>query len=222
MAFPYIPSGGLIQTAFNQFRKSIPTKVDSSTLKKLGIASSNEGAIINILKFIGVIDDENNKTAEGGKLFTQHEDSKFQSQLSKLLKISYSELFDLHGDSGWKLDRDSLISFFRGADETSAVTGARQAITFQTLAALAAKRDETVTSRTQSGSRQPKGSKAKASKKVGSPKIVTTSNLEGQLSGGADFGLTVRVEINLPANGSEATYDNIFKSIRKNLLDGRP
>ncbi len=220
MAFPYIPSGGLIQTAFNQFRKSIPAKVDSSTLKKLGIASSNEGAIINILKFIGVIDDENNKTAEGGKLFTQHEDAKFQSQLSKLLKASYSELFELHGDTGWKLDRDSLISFFRGADETSAVTGARQATTFQTLAALAGKRDETVTSRASSGSRQTKAPKPKPTKKAPAG-VVTTSGLDGKLSAGTDFGLTVRVEINLPANGSEATYDNIFKSIRKNLLDGR-
>ena len=33
-----------------------------------------------------------------------------------------------------------------------------------------------------------------------------------------NVGLTVRIEINLPANGSQATYDNIFKSIRENLL----
>jgi uncharacterized protein DUF5343 len=70
MAFPYIPSGGLIQTAFRQFRKSFPAKVDAETLKKLGIASSNEGAIINILKFIGVLDKDNQRTPEGTKLRT--------------------------------------------------------------------------------------------------------------------------------------------------------
>ncbi len=64
MAYPYIPSGGLIQTAFNQFRKSFPSKVDSGTLKKLGIASSNEGALINILKFIGVLTEQNDKTPQ--------------------------------------------------------------------------------------------------------------------------------------------------------------
>lgn len=32
-----------------------------------------------------------------------------------------------------------------------------------------------------------------------------------------DMALTVRIEINLPANGSKETYDNIFKSIRANL-----
>jgi hypothetical protein len=34
------------------------------------------------------------------------------------------------------------------------------------------------------------------------------------------LGLTVRVEINLPADGSKETYDAIFKSIKKNLLGG--
>jgi hypothetical protein len=33
-------------------------------------------------------------------------------------------------------------------------------------------------------------------------------------------GLTVRIEVNLPANGDQETYDRIFRSIRKNLIDG--
>ncbi len=31
--------------------------------------------------------------------------------------------------------------------------------------------------------------------------------------------LTVRIEINLPANGTQDTYDMIFKSIRANLIN---
>lgn len=34
-----------------------------------------------------------------------------------------------------------------------------------------------------------------------------------------DMALTVRVEINLPAGGSRETYDNIFQSIKANLLN---
>lgn len=37
--------------------------------------------------------------------------------------------------------------------------------------------------------------------------------------GRKDMALTVRIEINLPANGSKETYDNIFKSIRANLIN---
>lgn len=219
MAYPYIPSGGLIQTAFQQFRKSLPAKVDSDTLKKLGIASSNEGAIINILKFIGVIDKENQKTSEGTKLFTTHDDEKFGAALAGLVKTAYSGLFELHAESAWTLDRDTLISYFRGSDETSAVTGSRQALTFQTLASLALKRQEQVASRASSGPRAQVKDKKPSGKKETAPKTVApVADLPTGPSG--NVGLTVRIEINLPANGSQATYDNIFQSIRKNLLDG--
>jgi hypothetical protein len=36
---------------------------------------------------------------------------------------------------------------------------------------------------------------------------------------GNNVGLTVRIEINLPAGGDKETYDTIFKSIRENLLN---
>lgn len=38
----------------------------------------------------------------------------------------------------------------------------------------------------------------------------------------SNVGLTVRIEVNLPADGNQQTYDNIFRSIRKNLIDGQP
>ena len=38
-------------------------------------------------------------------------------------------------------------------------------------------------------------------------------------TGSRDFGLSVRIEINLPANATKETYDNIFKSIKENLID---
>ena len=76
MAYPYIPSGGLIQTAFQQFRRALPAKVDAATLKKLGIASSNESAIIGILKFLRITDEQNARTADGAQLFSIHDDGK--------------------------------------------------------------------------------------------------------------------------------------------------
>lgn len=220
MAYPYIPSGGLVQTAFQQFRKSLPAKVDSDTLKKLGIASSNEGALINIMKFIYILDKDNQITKEGAQLFTTHDDAKFGAGLAELVKAAYSDLFELHGEPAWTLDRDALISYFRGTDETSAVTGSRQALTFQTLASLALKRAEQVPSRSSNGPRAPSKEKNPTAKKRDAkpaqrPPVTVDTPLPS-----SPVGLTVRIEINLPANGSQATYDNIFESIRKNLLNG--
>jgi FKBP-type peptidyl-prolyl cis-trans isomerase (trigger factor) len=43
---------------------------------------------------------------------------------------------------------------------------------------------------------------------------------KSDLNTNKEFGLSVRVEINLPADGTKETYDNIFKSIKENLLGG--
>jgi hypothetical protein len=37
---------------------------------------------------------------------------------------------------------------------------------------------------------------------------------------GREVGLTVRIEVNLPAAADQETYDRIFRSIRENLLNG--
>ena len=67
---PYMSgSGGLVQ-AVNHLRKSFPGEVSAETLKKLGIAPNNETYVINILRFIGVIDAEGKKTTKAASVFS--------------------------------------------------------------------------------------------------------------------------------------------------------
>lgn len=54
-----------------------------------------------------------------------------------------------------------------------------------------------------------------AEKKINDKPSDSTGNSET-----SKFGLSVRVEINLPSDATAETYDNIFKSIKKNLLNG--
>lgn len=50
---------------------------------------------------------------------------------------------------------------------------------------------------------------------------VITKEAANTGGNGADaVGLTVRIEVNLPASGDQATYDRIFRSIRENLING--
>ena len=59
------------------------------------------------------------------------------------------------------------------------------------------------------------GKKAKVIVSPGEP-----GKSDGNGSGSRrDFAMTVRIEINLPPNGTSETYDNIFKSIKANLLN---
>lgn len=222
MPHPYVPSGGIIQSAISQFRQSFPAKVDSETLKKLAIASGNENGVINVLKYLGAVDDENKRTQAGQDLFSLHDDNEFGEKLSDLISSAYTDLFELRSEGAWTANQDDLISFFRRSDGSSAVVGKRQAITFQTLASLAGKREEEILTRGPRGPKNASEKKATAEprRKKKAEKAQNFEEKAAVMRGGSDVALTVRIEVNLPANASKDAYDHIFASIKKNLIDG--
>lgn len=57
----YVPAPGTIVPVINHLRNSFPASVDASTLKKLGFAPKNESYVINVLRFIGLLDQEGKK-----------------------------------------------------------------------------------------------------------------------------------------------------------------
>lgn len=175
--------------------------------------------MINILRFLGIVDADGKRTEQALALFSKHADEDFQAGLSELIKEKYSQLFDLHQDNSWSLPVDKLISFFRNSDQTSLIVGQRQAGVFQALASLAghsqsvpktapraAKRSEGVT--------QPKT----AAKHVASPPAPISPEVKPPEKGLIE--LSMRVEINLPIAPDQETYDRIFRSIKENLLNG--
>lgn len=222
---PYISGTGAITGAITRFRQTLPSPVTAETLKRLGLAPNNESYVINILRFIGVLDKDGNVTTEGTTVFSKHGNEEFHKGFEKLIKDSYSELFKLYGEGTWTVDDDGLISFFRGSDKTSDLVGRRQASTFRVLASFA-------------GHGEPPSVKTATGSKTATPKIKNVSPkasktlpnqqaAQGQSNGALsnpssrDVGLTVRIEVNLPAGGDQETYDRIFRSIRENLLNGK-
>ncbi len=218
---PYVNSRKALMQAIPQFRKSLPSVIDASVLKKLGFAPKNESRLINVLRFIGVIDTEANVTTEARSVFTQHDDAAFAQGFETLIETAYADLFSLHNDVAWDLDNAALVTYFRQTDQTTASVGKWQATTFQLLSAFAGHAEMPTVRETSSRKGNVSSTPSTASK----PKRKTTKKPASQVvnpSDGArrDFGMTVRIEINLPADGDKQTYDHIFKSIRENLLDG--
>ncbi|QZD87342.1 DUF5343 domain-containing protein [Qipengyuania psychrotolerans] len=222
MSHPYVPSGGILQSAISQFRQSFPAKIDSDTLKKLAIASGNENGVINVLKYLEAVNQENKRTQIGQDLFSLHDDQEFGEKLSELVESAYSDLFELRSNGAWNANQDDLISFFRRSDGTSAVVGKRQAITFQTLASLSGKREEEILTRGPRGPNKVSKKKVTLEPRVneGAQKPPKPAEKVVVPRSGSDVALTVRVEVNLPANASKDAYDHIFASIKKNLIDG--
>lgn len=218
--YPYISGqGGLVQ-AMKRLRKGVPTKVDASYLQRFNIAPANESYVISILRFLNLIDEEG-KPVEGETDFLFGSDEAFQAGLDKAVKRAYSQLFDEMGDDAATADKADLTHWFRAADKTSAVVGQRQASTFLTLAALAGTGEVPEPRQGQAASKgatpRKKAAKKSVVKKAASKRLPAAGLGE---SGGSttDVGLSVRIEVNLPANGDAATYDAIFASIRKHLM----
>jgi hypothetical protein len=216
---PYISGTGAISTTIGLLRKNFPSKVTSDTLKKLGIAPNNETYVLNILRFIGVIDNDGNKTEIATATFSKHDDAEFQKAFEKVVKDAYSELFTLRGDDSWTLDDNALISFFRSADQTSDLVGRRQTSTFQALAALSGHGEIPVPQKSK-GTKEPKPKSEKTGGSKQTPLVIQGSG-NGQGQQQRDFGLTVRVEVNLLQAADQETYDKIFRSIRENLLNAK-
>ena len=217
---PYISGGGALVKAVQQFRSSLPGKIDANVLKKLGLAPKNESFLINILQFIGVITEDGTATEAAREVFAIHEDVAFKEQFAKMVREAYVDLFNLHKDNAWSLDQSGLITYFRHADQTSALVGTRQATTFQTLAALAGHGEIPAARPTRERqAKQPKTAKAEQQDLKTASEGAAASGAAAQRRAQRDLGLTVRIEINLPASGDQETYDRIFKSIRENLLN---
>lgn len=223
---PYVSApGGLVQV-ITHFRRSFPATVTAETLRKLGYAPKNESYVLNVLRHLELIDDQGERTTIAQKVFSQHDDAAFAKQFADLVKKAYSGLFELHGDGSWTLDQEALITFFRSSDQTTGIVGKRQASTFQLLAGFAGHKDipearprrkdslkaVTTSEKRRVATRKPKEA-VQQSQGHGVPAGNTPPN-------SSNVGLTVRIEINLPADGDQDTYDRIFKSIRENLLNG--
>jgi uncharacterized protein DUF5343 len=211
-------NGGLIQL-LDRLRKSFPTIVDADLLKKLAIAPKNESYIINVVRFLGLIDDQGKGTAEANKIFSLHEDQAFQQAFAAVVKKAYSGLFDIYKDETWTQTEGKLISYFRQTDQSSEIVGGRQASTFKALASYSGRSGD-VTPTPKSKGTAPKAVKTKIKQNVVASQPSSESKTLKIQTGDQRVALTVRVEINLPAGGDKETYDRIFKSIRENLMNG--
>jgi len=216
--YPYILTMKNVSDVISYLKSNFPRGgVSVDTLKGLGMAPNDEGRLINVLKFVNVIDDKGNKTEGGDLVFSKHKTEDFQKSFKPLVEEAYSGLFDLRGDSAWDLGEDDLIAFFKSANKMSTITSKRQALAFRALANVCGY-GATSTATNKIGHQIASG-KGKRAKTPTAQPDANTHAVNSPLGKGADVGLAVKVEINLPAGETKETYDSIFKSIRENLID---
>jgi hypothetical protein len=224
--FPYTPTVGALVQFLTQLRKSFPLNVDSGILKKLGLASNNESYILNVIRFLGLIDDKGAKNPKHQSLFSIADDAKFSAEFSKVVHDAYGDLFKLHGEDAWQLPKPALSTFFRQSDGTSAIVGDRQVATFVALAEFSKTRTASASPKPTSPavtkkSKPQTASKAEQKKSGNDASNSTRHSAEGakKFEFSRDVGISVKIEVILPTDASGETYEHIFRSIRQNLID---
>lgn len=219
---PYISGVGNITQMIGFLRKNFPATVTSDTVKRLGLAPKNESYVINVLQFLRLIDEQGKRTDEGHAVMIKHDEAEFQASFEALVKSAYSDLFDLRGDDAWTMTKDQLIGYFRSADKTSDIIGGRQTGVFVALRELAGHQlDEATTNKQKATNAGKTKTLVKRTKVVEQKKLdEVTQDIRSPApkQPKSDMALTVRIEINLPAEGTQETYDAIFKSIKANLF----
>ena len=220
--YPYISSPSSVEKIVKKLRSNFPSAITVDTVKRLGIAPKNEGYLIRALRFIEIID-ENGKANENKKrLFYIQDDAEFAEAFSKVVREAYKELFDLHNDAVWTLSDGDLMQFFRSADRTSELIGRRQTGVFKAFSALSGK-TEPPASRNREKTSSNKKASNKATPAINKPPSTKSENANPapkQNSVLDNLGMSIKIEVNLPSEASPEAYDNIFKSIRKHLIDG--
>jgi hypothetical protein len=218
-AHPYISGAGNVTQLIRYLKRSFPPTVTADTIKKLSLASKNESYLINVLQFLGLITEDGKRTDNGVRILTIHDEEQFQREFSELVKAAYDDLFIVRGDDAWTMGRDDLIGYFRGADKTSEIIGSRQAGVFIALRELAGYATKNFESKSQSTKiTSTKKSRMSLKHRAKADNVFPQETKNKTVSGKLDAALTVRVEVNLPTEASQETYDAIFKSIKENLF----
>ena len=215
--YPYISGSSNISKIIHQLRRKFPATVTTETIKKFSIAPGSERYVINALRFINLIDNNGSKNAENAKAFLHHKEEDFQNAFGKIVKEAYNKLFEDRGDDAWQLGTEDLVTFFRQADAKGASTGQRQANVFQVFATLSGEREGSITQKQKTTEKKANTTEKKTtnpSKKTQPVESEPSNKITDNLS------MNIRIEINLPPNAGRETYDDIFKSIRKNLING--
>jgi hypothetical protein len=223
--YPYISGPGALLKTLEQFRKSFPSAVDASYFKRMGIAPGNESYLINILRFLGLIDDAGAKVEQAADAF-YGSDEHFHEGLTALLQQAYKPVFDELGPDAWGASRESLSHWFRMVDKTTDLIGGRQASTFLTLAGVSGN-GAPVEARPVSKATAKSPAKTPPRKASAANDAPPKDDIKQQPSGGpmlndgapngGPIGLSVRVEINVPVGATAEEYDAMFASIRKHL-----
>ena len=185
-----------IQTA------GIPDKVPFKYIESVGFKSSNDRAIVTVMKFIGFL---NSSGAPTDVWRAYRNKSQSKKVLAAALRKSYGNLFTAYPDANRK-DNEALRNFFSSHTSVAEGTLSYMVRTFKTMADMA-----------DFGSPLDLPAEETSEEDVAEKDGDTVA--KRRLTTGKN-GMTVNINIQLqiPATDKPETYDSFFAAMKRHLL----
>lgn len=178
-----------------------PAKFTAAHLKSLGFSSSNDRAIIPLLKDLKFLSPEGTPTK---RYHEYRNSSQSRAVLGEALKEAYEPVFHVNA-TPTKGDRSSIEGVFKSVNNVSERIAQLQAATFF---ALLSKADlGGVKSERQDEDQETPQTPPPAEKRDGTETHKTTLHLRHN------------IEVHLPATKDIEVYNAIFKSLKEHLID---
>ncbi len=203
-SYPYMMAYGKIAQIFDKIRKAAePTKFTHAFLKQLGFTSTNDRAVIPLLKKLGFLNEDSTPTPKYKEL---RDTTAYRYILGDQIKELYSDLYaiDTNIHEAGEDEIKGAISRVTGKDEAAI---SRFYNTYKTLTDIAEFEERPKKAEPLEGQAKEKQEvdKRKPEIKLSNPNI-----------GSPEF--HYNIQIHLPATTDISVYNAIFKSIKENLL----
>jgi hypothetical protein len=128
-SYPYTPVTGKLKALLQKVRSTgTPPKLTAAHLKVLGFSSSNDPSMINVLKFIGLVDSSGIPTP----LWSEYRGKNHRTVLGRAIKQGYSDLFALYPDANTRSVADISHVFSTSSTAGEQVIN-KTVATFRTL-----------------------------------------------------------------------------------------
>jgi Family of unknown function (DUF5343) len=206
--YPYTLVTGKLKVLLRKVRTAgIPPKVSFPYLKTLGFTSSNDAAMIGVLKFIGLIDPGGIPT----ELWSQYRGQHHRVVLAKAIRQGYADLFALYPDAPTRSAADLTHVF------STSSTGGEVVVkqTVQTFKALVEEADFA-----------PASGALETTLSVGplhtpaAPSMAPALPVPAPNKTGPEVHIDIQIHIS-PESSSDQ-IDKIFASMAKHLYGSKP
>ena len=208
---PRMPSVKNLHPILDSMQKAaVPDGFGIDFLKDMGYTSSNDRAIIKVLKYLGMLD-SSGKPQSSYREFVDHTKSKVV--LAACIRSAYDDLFKSDRNAHTKAASE-LKGWFKTKTGVGEKVAEKMATTFKSISAYA---DFENSPAQVEGSDSPQEEPSDDEPNV-APQADPRMSIPIAQSGQNGIGLTYKIEVHLPDTTNIDTYRSIFRAIREELM----